>query len=85
MSEEKREDVAWKDECFPINSLPFLNRCIEILKENGTNNPNGLSKEEHLKIKKNMYILIGQTFGQLSNVDLVSLYDKLEDEEGETK
>jgi hypothetical protein len=66
-----KTDLAFKSSAFPCNSLPFLNRMIEIVKENGND------AQTSDQYKANLLVIMGQTFGQLATIDICDLYQEL--------
>ena len=73
----KSEDKAMFEDSLPVNSIPFLKRMLEILEEGETNTPRTLSEEDLLKFKSNLYIILGQTFTQLFQIDSLDLFTKI--------
>lgn len=80
---ENRNDRAIFSESLPVNSIPFLNRMLEILDENDTNTPKTLDVEEFAKFKANLWIVLNHTFGQLFRIDCGDMYDEIKEVLGE--
>jgi hypothetical protein len=73
----KPEDTAFQSKAFPCNSLPFLNRAIEILKDNKVNNPENLDYIEQIKYRANLLVIVQQCHGQLARLDSMDEYQHL--------
>ena len=79
-----QEEYAFQSTCLPCNSIPFLNRLLEILKERETNSLELLRNSETAenrvalrRAKAVMWVLLSQLYGQLSHVDLWAEWDEL--------
>jgi hypothetical protein len=65
------EDTAFMSNAMPCNPLPFLTRMQQIIKENGTD-----ATISH-QFRANLLIVMQQTFGQISTIDLCDLWESL--------
>lgn len=72
-----REEQAFNSPCFPCNSLPFLRRIGEILEENSTNGLGALQGEANVKARACMWVLMGQLYGQMAEIDLCEEWERL--------
>ncbi len=54
----------------PVNMIAFLERCQEILRENGTNSYRSLRGFEVNKFRRALWLVNQQVFGQTTVVDL---------------
>ncbi len=72
-----QEEQALFSEAFPCNSYPFLKRIEELLKENRTNSLMSLKGKELDKAKSCLFILIGQSYGQLFTIESIDEFERL--------
>ena len=79
-----REEYAFQSASLPCNSLPFIDRLREILKERETNSLDLLRNSETAenrvalrRAKAVMWVLMSQLYGQGGTVDLYAEYDEL--------
>jgi len=72
-----QEEQALFYEAFPSNSCPFLKRIEELLKENRTNSLMSLKGKELDKAKACLFILLGQSYGQLFQIESVDEFERL--------
>ena len=79
-----REEYAFQSASLPCNSIPFLNRLLELLKERETNSldllRNSETAEDRVALRRAkavMWVLLSQLYGQASTVDLYAEYDEL--------
>ena len=71
------EDMVFS-EVLPVNSLVVLTRLIGLLKENKTNNLKQ-AMEKDIRVKRAMWLLMAQGYGSLAKIDLIDLFDDLEE------
>jgi hypothetical protein len=74
---DMREERAFRSDCFPCNSLPFLCRMVAILQENSTNNPGPLSPSPKADYDACLWIVMGQAHGQMATINLNDEWDRL--------
>ena len=72
-----QEEQALFREAFPCNSYPFLKRIEKLLKENKTNSLMSLKGKELDKAKSCLFILLGQAYGQLFQIDSIDEFERL--------
>ncbi len=72
-----QEEQALFSEAFPCNSYPFLKRIEKLLKENKTNSLISLKGKELDKAKSCLFILLGQAYGQLFQIDSIEEFERL--------
>lgn len=72
-----QEEQALFSEAFPCNSYPFLKRIEELLRENKTNSLMSLKGKELDKAKSCLFILLGQAYGQLFQIDSIDEFERL--------
>lgn len=72
-----QEEQTLFSEAFPCNSYPFLKRIEELLKENRTNSLMSLKEKELDKAKACLFILLGQAYGQLFQIDSIEEFERL--------
>lgn len=72
-----QEEQALFGEAFPSNSYPFLRRIEELLKGNRTNSLMSLKGKELDKAKSCLFILIGQSYGQLFTIESIDEFERL--------
>lgn len=72
-----KEEEAMFMEAFPVNSLPFLNRIVEILVENKTNSIQSLKGKELDKAKACLFVLNAHAYGQLFSIESLKEYERL--------
>jgi len=72
------EDLIHND-YLPVNSLAMANRLIELLRENNTNCLNAI--KDNIQVKKLLWLINSQVFGQLAIIDMCKLWDDLKEEE----
>jgi len=70
-------EQALFSEAFPCNSYPFLERIEELLRENNTNSLMSLKGKELDKARSCLFILIGQAYGQLFEIDSIEEFERL--------
>ncbi len=70
-------EQALFSEAFPCNSYPFLERIEELLRENKTNSLMSLKGKELDKARSCLFILIGQSYGQLFIIDSIEEFERL--------
>lgn len=73
------KDNAMFSDYLPVNTIPFLNRMLEILEEEKVNNPKYLTPEGLLRYKKNLWIVMSHTYNQVAKIDLPEEYRRLSD------
>jgi hypothetical protein len=56
---------------FPVNPLPFANGVFELVKEKGTD---AIKSDE---VRKVLWVLMAQSYGQLAKIDLCDEWDRL--------
>jgi hypothetical protein len=67
-------DTAFMSPALPCNPLPFLRRMQDIVNTVGTDG------NKSIEYKSNMFILLAQTFGLISDIDMYDLYVELKNE-----
>ncbi len=72
-----QEEQVLFSEAFPCNSYPFLERIEELLRENKTNSLMSLKGKELDKAKSCLFILLGQAYGQLFEIDSIDEFERL--------
>lgn len=72
------EDKIHED-YLPVNSLVMANRLIDLLRENNTNCL--LSLKDNIQVKKLLWLLNSQVFGELSIIDMSELWNELKNQE----
>ena len=80
-----KEEHAFKSEAFPVNSIPFLTRLREVLDEAQTNSlqtvaklPIGtVSEQYYWKARALLWVINGQFFGQLADINMSKEWDEL--------
>ena len=72
-----QEEQVLFSEAFPCNSYPFLKRIEELLKENETNSLLSLKGKELDKAKACLFILLGQSYGQLFTIESIDEFERL--------
>lgn len=63
---------AFLDQSFPGNPLPFLNGIAEHVRENGTDS---IQSDE---VKKVLWVVMAQAYGQCATIDLMDEWSRLE-------
>lgn len=61
----------------PINSIPVLNRLIELLKKNKTNSLKTFRNKKDLRIEKCFCLLLIQYYGEVSKIDIQEFWEYL--------
>jgi hypothetical protein len=69
--EQAPEDRAFESWAFPSNPIPFLQRMLDIAKHKGGG---AISSKE---FRANLFIVLGQLYGQIATIDLFTEYQKL--------
>ena len=72
-----QEEQALFSGAFPSNSYPFLRRIEEVLKENKTNSLMSLKGKELDRAKACLFILLGQSYGQLFTIESIDEFERL--------
>lgn len=63
--------AAMFNSSFPVNPLPFANGVFELVKEKGTD---AIKSDE---VRKVLWVLMAQSYGQLAKIDLCDEWDRL--------
>lgn len=61
----------------PVNTLAMLNRIEELLKENGTNSLLAESCKKDVRIKRLLWLLNSQIYGQATTIDMYDEWSRL--------
>ena len=72
------EDTIF-DEILPVNTKPILNRMRKLLDDNKTNSL--YQCKENPRIKKLMWLLNSQFYGQLTTINMIDEWQKLKTKE----
>lgn len=63
------------DKILPVNSVAMANRLKEILEERNTNTLLGL--QNNIKVRKLMWLLNAQVYGETGTIDMEKEWEKL--------
>ena len=70
-SQLRRLTEAMFDDCFPCNPLPFLIGLTEYVRENGSDS---IGDDDAKRI---LWVVMAQSYGQLSSIDLSEEWSRL--------
>jgi len=73
------EDTIF-DSGLPVNSLAMLNRLKQLIEENKTNSLNAPKCKNDNRIRRLMWLLNSQFYGQLETINLMTEWQKLKEE-----
>ena len=74
MTDQQRKNLttAMFNSSFPVNPIPFANGISEIVMNEGTD---AIKSDE---VKKILWVLMAQSYGQLAKIDLCDEWERLE-------
>ena len=79
MTRFERLENAIFDESFPCNPIPFARGVADYVREHGTDSIRSDA------VKRILWILMSQSYGQLATIDLCAEWDRLSKLYGEVK
>jgi hypothetical protein len=73
MTDQQRKNLttAMFNSSFPVNPIPFANGISEMVMNEGTD---AIKSDE---VKKVLWVLMAQSYGQLATIDLCEEWDRL--------
>jgi hypothetical protein len=64
------EERAFLSDAVPVNALPFLNRMMQILRENRANNFGSLPEKAKVDFRACLWVVLAQVYGQMANISM---------------
>jgi uncharacterized protein YnzC (UPF0291/DUF896 family) len=61
----------------PVNAIAMINRLRELMDEHGTNALSGEEIKQDVRVRKLLWLINQQFFGQLSKIDMMDEWDEL--------